>query len=88
LKWKKPLITLPLTHAALGERFASQLITIDSHTAGEMTRLIVGGVEPIPGETMAEKLFNLRDHRGDIRKILSRDPRLNGRIAKIMKISI
>jgi proline racemase len=69
------LITLPLTHAALGERFASQLITIDSHTAGEMTRLIVGGVDPVPGETMADKLAYLKNHQDDVRLRLTREPR-------------
>ncbi len=69
------MITLPLTHAALGDRYKSQLITIDSHTAGEMTRLIVGGVEPIPGKTMADKLVYLKQHRDDIRLQLTREPR-------------
>lgn len=75
MKWKKPLITLPLTHAALSDRFESQLITIDSHTAGEMTRLIVGGVDSIPGQSMADKLAYLKKHQDGIRLQLTREPR-------------
>ena len=37
-------------------RFARMLTTIDSHTAGESTRLVTSGLPPIPGETMAQKL--------------------------------
>ena len=69
------MITLPLSHAALGDRFEAQLITIDSHTAGEMTRLIVGGVDPVPGETMADKLVYLKNHQDDVRLQLTREPR-------------
>jgi proline racemase len=37
------------------QRYPDRLLTVDSHTAGEPTRLIVGGLPPIPGETVAEK---------------------------------
>ena len=29
---------------------SQDILTIDSHTAGELTRLIVGGVGPIPAQ--------------------------------------
>jgi proline racemase/trans-L-3-hydroxyproline dehydratase len=71
------ILSTDLTAAAqrLLERFPERLLTIDSHTAGEPTRLIVGGFPPIPGETVADKrLFLLRewDH---IRRQLTQEPR-------------
>ncbi|MDZ7759844.1 MAG: hypothetical protein U5L00_06260 [Desulfovermiculus sp.] len=32
-------------------RFPDPIVTIDSHTAGEPTRLVVGGLPSIPGRT-------------------------------------
>ncbi len=37
-------------------RFSKIISTIDSHTAGEGTRLVTSGLPPIPGQTVAEKL--------------------------------
>ena len=61
------------------DRFSSYLknetITIDSHTAGESTRLIVGGVVDIKGSTMAEKLETFKSDFDHIRLMLTREPR-------------
>ena len=35
-------------------RYPDRLVTIDSHTQGEPTRLLVGGVGVLPGRTMKE----------------------------------
>ncbi len=43
-------------------KFSRSISTIDSHTAGEGTRLVVGGLPPIPGESMAEKLAYVESH--------------------------
>ncbi len=40
-------------------RFSKVISTIDSHTAGEGTRLVMSGLPPIPGKTMAEKLAQI-----------------------------
>ncbi len=69
------MIDLDRIHTAAAERFPSSISTIDSHTAGEMTRLIVGGVDPIPGGTMRDKLFHLKAHQDHIRLRLTREPR-------------
>jgi len=37
-------------------RASKYVSTIDSHTAGEGTRLVMSGLPPIPGQTMVEKL--------------------------------
>ena len=38
------------------------IATIDSHTAGECTRLVTSGLPPIPGQTMADKLAYAEAH--------------------------
>lgn len=57
------------------KRYSTRIVTVDSHTAGEGTRLIVGGIEPIPGETMRDKLFFYQEHLDHIRLLLTREPR-------------
>jgi len=57
------------------EQFSERILTIDSHTGGEPTRLIVGGVQPIPGETVADKRLYLMREWDHIRLQLTREPR-------------
>lgn len=59
----------------LAGKFRSGLWTIDSHTAGEPTRLIVGGVEPLAGETMTDKRLYLMENLDHIRLLLTNEPR-------------
>jgi proline racemase len=49
--------------------------SIDSHTAGEATRLIVAGLGPIPGTTIIEKQAYFRTHLDHIRLLLTQEPR-------------
>ena len=49
--------------------------TIDSHTAGERTRMITGGVQTIPGSSMAEKKSYFIEHLDSVRKVLTLEPR-------------
>ena len=51
------------------------MVTIDSHTGGEPTRLIVGGVDPVPGKTMREKRLYFMEHHDQVRLQLTREPR-------------
>jgi proline racemase len=60
---------------SLRSRFPSRLMSIDSHTAGEPTRLIIGGTGPIPGTTMKAKREYLKNHQDRIRLLLTREPR-------------
>ncbi|MFO7749031.1 MAG: proline racemase family protein [Desulfobacteraceae bacterium] len=53
----------------------NEITTIDSHTAGESTRLIIGGVGPVPGQTMAEKLDYFKTRLDFVRLVLTREPR-------------
>lgn len=57
--------------------FPETIQTLDSHTAGEPTRLVVGGLPAIPGSSMAEKRLFFQEHLDDIRRLLNQEPRGN-----------
>ncbi len=48
---------------------------IDTHTAGEPTRTIIGGIPHIPGESMSEKMQYFQKRYDDIRCALMYEPR-------------
>jgi len=56
-------------------RFNRLISTIDTHTAGEPTRNIIGGIPPIPGRTMGDKMLYLRDNMDELRTMLMFEPR-------------
>ena len=51
--------------------------TIDTHTGGQPTRTVVGGIPVIPGNTMSEKMMYLKDNCDWIRTMLMLEPRGN-----------
>ena len=51
------------------------IYVLDSHTAGEPTRIIVGGVPYLPGNTMIEKAACFKDKFDYIRTALFQEPR-------------
>jgi proline racemase len=51
---------------------------VDSHTEGMPTRVIVGGVGAIPGETMFERRRHFIEHLDQIRTLLMYEPRGHG----------
>jgi proline racemase len=55
--------------------FTKMVSTIDSHTAGEGTRLITSGLPPIPGKTMAEKLASAEAHLAWVPRFCLLEPR-------------
>lgn len=48
---------------------------IDTHTQGTPERIVTGGVPPIPGDTMAEKLAHVRRELDDLRSLVVNEPR-------------
>jgi proline racemase len=48
---------------------------VDSHTEGMPTRVIVGGVGVLPGETMAQRRVNFLRDSDDLRTLLMYEPR-------------
>ncbi|HEY5271112.1 MAG TPA: proline racemase family protein [Anaerolineales bacterium] len=56
-------------------QFKHIISTVDSHTAGEPTRLVVSGLPSLPGATMAEKMTYARNKLDDLRRLLLLEPR-------------
>ena len=54
---------------------ARYFAAVDSHTEGMPTRVITGGVGPIPGTTMLERKLHFEEHMDDLRLLLMREPR-------------
>ena len=48
---------------------------IDSHTEGMPTRVITGGVAPVPGATMADRRAYFVEHLDHVRELLVNEPR-------------
>lgn len=48
---------------------------VDTHTAGEPTRVVLAGIPPIPGRTMEERRRWLAENADDFRRFLLREPR-------------
>lgn len=51
--------------------------TIDTHTGGEPTRTVIGGIPVIPGKTVSDKMLYLQEKEDWIRKVLMLEPRGN-----------
>jgi proline racemase len=56
-------------------RLGSTIRAVDLHAGGEPGRVIVGGVEGVPGGSMFEAMTWLQDHRDDLRLRMVREPR-------------
>ena len=56
-------------------RAARYLAAVDSHTEGMPTRVVTGGVGPIPGATMLERKLHFEREMDDLRLLLMREPR-------------
>jgi len=51
------------------------IVTVESHTAGEPTRIVIGGIPPIPGRTMIEKKEYFKQNLDFLRTALMQEPR-------------
>ncbi len=49
--------------------------TVESHTMGEPTRIVIGGLPKIPGKTMPEKMEYLQENMDYLRTMLMLEPR-------------
>ena len=56
-------------------RAARYFAAVDSHTEGMPTRVITGGVGPIPGATMLERKLHFETEMDELRLLLMREPR-------------
>lgn len=51
------------------------LSTIDTHTAGGPTRIVLAGLPPLRGDTVTEKMEYFREHFDPVRRLLMLEPR-------------
>jgi proline racemase len=58
-------------------RFNRLISAIDSHTEGEPTRVVIGGVPVIPGATFQDKWAWAKSNLDDLRRLLMFEPRGN-----------
>ena len=58
-------------------RFKRMFTTVDTHTCGDPTRTVIGGIPHVPGKTIAEKMLHLKQHEDEIRQVLMFEPRGN-----------
>jgi proline racemase/trans-L-3-hydroxyproline dehydratase len=56
-------------------RFAHIISVIDTHAAGEPTRIVCSGLPPIHGKTMAARKRYMREHLDHFRTVLMQEPR-------------
>jgi proline racemase len=56
-------------------RLGPRIEAVDAHAGGEPGRVIVGGVQDVPGATMFEAMAWLRANRDDLRLRMLREPR-------------
>ncbi|MET9514794.1 proline racemase family protein [Streptomyces sp. NPDC002994] len=56
-------------------RSVRTISAVDSHTEGMPTRVVTGGVGPVPGDTMAERRRYAVDHLDPLRRYLVDEPR-------------
>ncbi|MFH1139860.1 MAG: proline racemase family protein [Pseudomonadota bacterium] len=66
---------LSKARAGFSRRYPQKLTTLETHGAGEGARLIIDGIGPLPGRTMAEKLTYFQENLDHIRLMLTREPR-------------
>ena len=56
-------------------RFLNSIFVVDSHTVGEPTRVVVGGLPKIPGDSVAQKRDYVRSRMDYVRHFLCNEPR-------------
>lgn len=56
-------------------RFSRMITAIDTHTCGEPTRTVTGGIGSVPGDTVSEKMLYFRENMDSLRTMLMHEPR-------------
>jgi proline racemase len=56
-------------------KFKRMFTAVDSHTVGEPTRVVIGGIPHIPGKTIFEKKRYVETNMDDVRTLLMYEPR-------------
>jgi len=56
-------------------KFSRVVSCVDTHSSGEATRVLVGGIPKIKGKTMVEKQAYFQEHYDDLRQTMLKEPR-------------
>ena len=56
-------------------RLSRMITAVDAHAGGAVERVVIGGVPPIPGRTMLDKMMYGSGNLEDLRKFLVKEPR-------------
>jgi proline racemase/trans-L-3-hydroxyproline dehydratase len=56
-------------------QFSQIILVFDTHTKGEPTRIVLSGLPPIRGTTMADKMAYARENIDHLRRALMHEPR-------------
>jgi proline racemase len=56
-------------------RWSKTITVVDCHAEGESGQVVVGGVPPIPGDTVFDKRRYLQNHADDLRRMILFEPR-------------
>jgi proline racemase len=69
------MLKLDRIESGFFDRYPDRIVTIDSHTQGEPTRLLISGADTLPGSTMKDKRNAFESHYDHVRMRLTREPR-------------
>lgn len=56
-------------------RWSTVLTVVGCHTGGEINNVVTGGLGPVPGQTVLDKMAWIRENRDDVRQLLLNEPR-------------
>jgi proline racemase len=56
-------------------KFSRMITAVDSHAEGEAERVVIGGLPPVPGKTITEKVRYMRENWDHLRTFLVHEPR-------------
>lgn len=68
----------------MASKHLRKIHTVDSHTEGNPTRVIVGGVPVPPGKTLYEKIAWLQNNDDALRRLLNFEPRGGGLMCSVL----
>ena len=59
----------------MGISFSNSIFVVDSHTAGQRSRIVMGGLPKLQGDSVAEKRDYVRNKKEYLRTFLCNEPR-------------
>lgn len=69
------MVLLKNINKGFADRYPHRFLTVDSHTQGEPTRLLIGGIDALPGKSIIEKRDYFISRYDHLRLLLTQEPR-------------